>query len=195
MDPGLAEHVLSVLRLASSNAQFDLERDQLVVGVSGGPDSLALLHVLQSHIPANRLIVAHLDHGLRPSSAAEAQQVALAARGSRFHTERIDVATHARENGQSLEEAGRIARYELLTEVARKEGATHIAVGHNQGGSGRDHPDAHLARQRVGRSARDAAGKPPARPYGFVVAAAAALRDPGRDRSLLRRESSRAHPR
>lgn len=133
MDPGLAEHVLSVLRLASSNAQFDLERDQLVIGVSGGPDSLALLHVLQSHIPADRLIVAHLDHGLRPSSAAEAQQVALAARGSRFHTERIDVAIHARENGQSLEEAGRIARYELLTEVARKEGAAHIAVGHNQG--------------------------------------------------------------
>jgi len=128
----LNDQVLSVLHLASGDTQFDLERDQLVVGVSGGPDSLALLHVLQSHIPADRLIVAHLDHGLRPSSAAEAQQVALAAKGSRFHTERVDVATLAHENGQSLEEAGRIARYELLAQVARKEGAAHIAVGHNR---------------------------------------------------------------
>lgn len=129
---GLNDQVLSVLRLASGDAQFDLERDQLVVGVSGGPDSMALLHALRSHIPANRLIIAHLDHGLRPSSAAEAQQVALAAKGSRFHTERIDVTALARENGQSLEEAGRIARYELLARVARKEGAAHIAVGHNR---------------------------------------------------------------
>jgi tRNA(Ile)-lysidine synthase len=128
----LVDQVLFILRLAVDSTGFDLEQDQLVVGVSGGPDSLALLHALQNHIPADRLIVAHLDHGLRHSSAAEARQVFLAAKGSRFHTERVDVAALARKNGQSLEEAGRIARYELLTQVARKEGAAHIAVGHNR---------------------------------------------------------------
>lgn len=128
----LVDQVLSALRLASNSARFDLDRDQIVAGVSGGPDSLALLHALRSHIPAGRLIVAHLDHGLRPSSAAEAQLVAQAAQGMRFHAERVDVAALAHKNGLSLEEAGRTARYALLAQVARQEGSTHIAVGHNR---------------------------------------------------------------
>lgn len=127
----LDEQLRIALERASHLAAFDRGRAPLVVGVSGGPDSLALLHALRNYIPADQLIVAHLDHGLRPSSAAEAQQVEGMAEGLRFYAERVDVAALAKEQGQSLEEAGRIARYDLLARVATKEGASHVAVGHN----------------------------------------------------------------
>ena len=128
----LDEQVLSALRLASGIAGYDYKRDRLVVGVSGGPDSLALLHALRKHIPIDKLVVAHLDHGLRPSSTAEAIQVAAMAGGLRFHTERVDVSALARATGQSQEEAGRTARYNFFARVAQMEMAIHIAVGHNR---------------------------------------------------------------
>lgn len=105
----------------------------LVVGVSGGPDSLALLDCLARLLPAERLVVAHLDHGLRPSAAAEAALVAEAAarRGLRHVGGRADVPTLARAAGQSLETAARAARYDFLAAVARAAGAAAVVVGHN----------------------------------------------------------------
>ena len=105
----------------------------LVVGVSGGPDSLALLDSLARVGPAERLVVAHLDHALRPTSTADAALVARAAaeRGLRFVTERIDVVALARADRQSLEAAGRAARYDFLARVARAAGAAAVVVGHN----------------------------------------------------------------
>lgn len=105
----------------------------LVVGVSGGPDSLALLDVLARLLPAERLIVAHLDHALRPTSADDAALVAQAAaeRGLRFVAERADVAGLARDSRQSLEAAGRAARYDFLARVARAAGAAAVVVGHH----------------------------------------------------------------
>ena len=105
----------------------------LVVGVSGGPDSLALLDSLARVGPAERLVVAHLDHALRPTSTADAALVARAAaeRGLRIVTERIDVVALARADRQSLEAAGRAARYDFLARVARAAGAAAVVVGHN----------------------------------------------------------------
>ncbi len=105
----------------------------LVVGVSGGPDSLALLDSLAQLLPAERLVVAHLDHGLRPSAAAEAALVAEAAarRGLRHVGGRADVPMLARAAGQSLETAARAARYDFLAAVARAERAAAVVVGHN----------------------------------------------------------------
>jgi len=105
----------------------------LVVGVSGGPDSLALLDSLAQLLPAERLVVAHLDHGLRPSAAAEAALVAAAAarRGLRHVSGRADVPALAREAGLSLETAARVARYDFLAEVARAEKAAAVVAGHN----------------------------------------------------------------
>ena len=128
----LIDQVRLALIKATEIGGFDLQNTQIVAGVSGGPDSLALLHSLRLIIPAKNLIVAYLDHGLRPTSAAEASRVAAAAEGLRFHTTRVDVATRAHSNHQSIEEAGRDARYEFLTDVARQEHAPVIAVGHNQ---------------------------------------------------------------
>lgn len=105
----------------------------LVAGVSGGPDSLALLDGLARLLPASRLVVAHLDHGLRPSAAAEAALVAEAAarRGLRYVGGRADVPALAREAGLSLETAARAARYDFLAAVARAEGAAAVVAGHN----------------------------------------------------------------
>ena len=107
----------------------------LVAGVSGGPDSLALLDILARLIPPERLVVAHLDHGLRPSSGDEAAAVAREAnaRGLRYYGERVPLAGAPRPTGVSLEAAGRAARYDFLARVAEDAGAAAVVVGHNAG--------------------------------------------------------------
>ena len=110
--------------------------ETVVVGVSGGPDSLCLLHLLRRLAPELRLWlhVAHLHHGLRGAEAdADAAFVAELADcwGLPCTVGRADVAALARESGLSLEEAARQARYRFLVEVAEAGGAVTLAVGHN----------------------------------------------------------------
>ena len=110
--------------------------ETLVVGVSGGPDSLCLLHLLRRLAPELRLWlhVAHLHHGLRGAEAdADAAFVAELADcwGLPCTVGRADVAALAREAVLSLEEAARQARYRFLAEVAEAGGAATLAVGHN----------------------------------------------------------------
>jgi tRNA(Ile)-lysidine synthetase-like protein len=110
--------------------------DTVVVGVSGGPDSLCLLHVLCALAPEldARLHVAHLHHGLRGADAdADAAFVAELAEawGWPCTVEQSDVAALAKQSGASLEEAAREARYAFLGGLAREIGAQAVAVGHN----------------------------------------------------------------
>jgi tRNA(Ile)-lysidine synthase len=106
----------------------------LILAVSGGHDSMALLHgaahACQTDAVAWRLTVAHLDHALRPDSAADATFVAdaAAALGLPAELRRVDVARLAAAEGRSLEDAGREARYRFLAEVAG--GTGWIATGH-----------------------------------------------------------------
>ncbi len=102
----------------------------LVVGVSGGPDSLCLLDCLLQC--GFRPLVAHFDHCLRAESARDAEKVAelAAGRGLDFELGRLDVAAYAGEAGLSLEEAAREARYRFLFAAARRTGAQAVAVGH-----------------------------------------------------------------
>lgn len=104
----------------------------LVVGVSGGPDSVALLDVLRRL--GMRLHVAHLHHGIRGSEAdADADFVRQLAAGQRLPCtiERIDVPTVAQTHTLALEEAARRVRYAFLAQVALRTGAHTIAVGHH----------------------------------------------------------------
>lgn len=113
-------------------AQGILPTDPLVVGVSGGVDSLALAHLLrQLHDPA-ALILVYLDHGWRPEAADEAQFVQTLAQewGVRAVVGRVDTRRLALTRRQSLEAAAREARYAFLAEVARAAGGRFIAVGH-----------------------------------------------------------------
>jgi tRNA(Ile)-lysidine synthase len=95
---------------------------------------MALLHgaarLVETDATGWRLTVAHLDHGLRPDSADDAAFVADAAAGLNLPlaTRRVDVAALAHDEGLSLEEAGREARYRFLAEVAGDEAL--IATAH-----------------------------------------------------------------
>ena len=107
----------------------------LVVAVSGGPDSLALLYAL-NHLReglALRLHGAHLDHGLRgDASAADAEFVAGTFRKLEigFTVERADVSSFSKRRRLSLEEAAREVRLAFLAGVAREQRADAIALGH-----------------------------------------------------------------
>ena len=108
---------------------------RLVVAVSGGPDSLALLyalHRLRDELGL-ALHVAHLDHRLRgEDSAADAEFVAQtsAKLGVGCTAEAAEVLAFQREQGMSLEEAAREVRYRFLVCVAERVGADAVALGH-----------------------------------------------------------------
>lgn len=102
----------------------------LLVGLSGGPDSLMLIHAM--HALGYPLIAAHLDHGLRSNSAAEstALQQTLAKWQIPFIHTRRDVQTYAEERHLSIEEAARMLRYEFLFDLAKLHQTQAVVVGH-----------------------------------------------------------------
>jgi tRNA(Ile)-lysidine synthase len=106
----------------------------IVLAVSGGPDSMALLRgaarLVETDARRWRLTVAHLDHGLRAESAADADFVRAAAHslGLPVRLARADVVALAHDEGRSIEEAGREARYRFLDEVAPPGGL--VATAH-----------------------------------------------------------------
>ncbi len=112
------------------DCQIDLNRP-LLVGVSGGPDSLFLLDNL------NRLgfsiVVGHLDHGLREESASEAEAVKAFTRASGLPSiiESADVHGYALQKQISIETAARQVRYEFLFRQAAAFQAQAVAVAHN----------------------------------------------------------------
>jgi tRNA(Ile)-lysidine synthase len=102
----------------------------LLVGVSGGPDSLCLLDMLRRQgLP---LVVAHFNHQLRSEASEDALQVQELARGMGlpFVSASMDVATFAQANSLSIEEAARELRYRFLFKEARRARAQAVAVGH-----------------------------------------------------------------
>ena len=121
------------VRTAVETAQLTGKR--LVVAVSGGPDSLAMLytlHRLQDELGLT-LHVAHLDHRLRgEDSASDAEFVAntCAKLGVNCTVEAADVPAFQREHRMSLEEAAREARYGFLANVVERVGAFAVVTGH-----------------------------------------------------------------
>ena len=104
--------------------------ERVVVAVSGGPDSLALLSILREILPAVslHLTVAHFDHGWREDSQDDRDFVAsMAAQwGYAFHTVR------AADGIPHTESAARTARYAFLRRTATETNSTAIAMGHTQ---------------------------------------------------------------
>jgi tRNA(Ile)-lysidine synthase len=106
---------------------------ELIIGVSGGPDSLALLHIMHKFMSSGCLWVAHLNHGLRPEADDEAAFVAQVAdsSGLTFRSKKVDVVKLAQSQGWSVEEAGRKARYLFLANLAKEVKAEATVVAHN----------------------------------------------------------------
>ncbi len=107
--------------------RVDLEPGKYVVAVSGGVDSVALLHAL-ADLPGVKLTVAHFDHGIRPDSDLDRQLVQqLAARyGMPFVYARGNLGAGASET------AARAARYDFLRQVQKAAGAQAIITAHHQ---------------------------------------------------------------
>jgi tRNA(Ile)-lysidine synthase len=109
----------------------------VVLGVSGGADSVCLLHVLtkwQKELGI-KLHIAHLNHQLRGvESEADAEYVSNLADllGIPITIDRQDVAAYRAERNCSIEEAARELRYAFLARVAREVGAYRIAIGHTR---------------------------------------------------------------
>ena len=112
-----------------------LPGSRVLVAVSGGPDSVALMHILNNLRGALdiSLVVAHLDHGIRgEESAIDAQHVAGLAQELNlpFSIGRRDVEAYRKAHRQSLEEAAREVRYAFFSDVAFESQADVIATGH-----------------------------------------------------------------
>lgn len=108
--------------------------DALVVAVSGGPDSLALLHLL-TRLRSEwslRLVAAHLHHGMRAAGDEDAAFVAATAQqwGVTVIIGHEDVPLLAKTRRIGSEEAGRIARYGFLARVAAEQQCRRIATAH-----------------------------------------------------------------
>ena len=110
--------------------------DITVVGVSGGPDSLCLLHALKAleRELGIALHLAHLDHGIRgDESRADANYVEALAQEWQVPVtvEYGDVPAYAAQHKLAIEEAARRVRYLFLGRVAHELGAPSVTVGHN----------------------------------------------------------------
>jgi tRNA(Ile)-lysidine synthase len=139
--------------------------DKVVVGVSGGPDSVALLHVLcvlRDEFGAS-LHVAHLNHMLRGEAAdEEAEYVAAFADrlGLSCTVEAVDVREYAEKARVSIELAARDVRYDFYRRTAVDEGASKVALGHHAG----DQAETVLLRLIRGTGMRGLGGIPAVRP-------------------------------
>lgn len=108
----------------------------VVVGVSGGPDSMVLLHLLRtlSEEEGFRVVAAHVNHRFRGAEAdAEEELVKRVAKewGIACETIAIDVPAYIAETGMNPQEAAREKRYEFLRGVARSNAARTIALAHH----------------------------------------------------------------
>ena len=128
--------------------------DRVLVGVSGGADSVTLSHVLTELRGTLEIDVelAHLHHGLRPEADDdEAFCRGLSERlGLPFTSARVDVEGLAARSKRSLEEQGRVSRYRFLAEQAARRGCTRIAVAHTMN----DQAETFLMRALRGSGAR-----------------------------------------
>jgi tRNA(Ile)-lysidine synthase len=145
---------------------FSLKGKKIVAGVSGGPDSLAMLHYLQGQREKQQLsiIVAHVDHMFR---GEESYQDALFVKDYcedlliPFEMEQINVPELMKQTGKSAEVAGREARYEFFAKVMKESEYPYLALAHH----GDDQIETILMRFTRGSTGKARAGIPFQRPF------------------------------
>lgn len=114
--------------------------DKLVLGVSGGPDSIAMLNILNEikmdeKIALNfNIVVAHINHMIREEAADDEKFVKdfCKKKNIEFYSKSIDVQKLANTNKIGTEEAGRNVRYKFFNEVLKKTNSNKVAIAHNK---------------------------------------------------------------
>lgn len=111
--------------------------DNIIVAVSGGPDSMALLNSLinlEKLVQYNKLVVCHVNHMLREEADEETEFVKdfCKKNGIECYVKYCDINKIAKEKKIGLEEAGRYERYNFFEEIKEKENINKIAVAHNK---------------------------------------------------------------
>lgn len=127
----LRENILKTIR------KYNLidKGDKIVVGVSGGPDSICLLYILYElkTILDCELFVAHVNHSLREVADSETQYVQNTCKKLKIEcfVKKTDILKLAKEQKKGTEEVGRNVRYEFFNEILEKTGSNKIATAHN----------------------------------------------------------------
>lgn len=131
---GLKEKVLDTIK------KYELisNGDKLVLGVSGGPDSMCMLNILKE-IKENGILnfeitVAHMNHMIREEAKKDENYVKKYCKENeiKFYSKSIDVEKIANTNKISTEEAGRNERYKFFDEILKKTASSKIAIAHNK---------------------------------------------------------------
>jgi tRNA(Ile)-lysidine synthase len=144
----------NVFHFLKDNNLWDFE-SKLVLAISGGPDSIALLHILYkiTNEPSHKLIIAHFDHGNRADSSEDASFVHQISSDLKlsFFSARLD---HCVDHGQSKEAFWRKNRYSFLEKIRIEQKAESIATGHTLD----DHIETVLMRIILGAGPRGSLG-------------------------------------
>lgn len=110
--------------------------DRIVLGVSGGPDSICMLEILNKLKKDLKfeIFVAHINHGLRENSTIDEQYVENYCKNLNleYFVLHSNIKEYAKQNKIGLEEAGRKVRYDFFDEVLEKTGSNKIAIAHNK---------------------------------------------------------------
>lgn len=113
-------------------------KDKIVIGVSGGPDSITLLNVLlkikEKKIIDFDMVVCHVNHMIREEALEDEEYVVNFCKKNyiRYFVKRVEVEKIAKQEKISTEEAGRKVRYAFFDEVLKNENANKIATAHNK---------------------------------------------------------------
>ena len=151
-------------RVCAAIERYDLLDgvESVLVGVSGGQDSVALLHTLTRLAPELRVGAVHVHHGMRGERADEdtacVRGVCESLEVECFVAHR-DVPAESDESGLNAEQAGRLARYEEYERVAREQGLDAVATGH----TGTDRAETLLLNLFRGAGLRGLSSIPPKR--------------------------------
>ena len=159
--------------VAEEIRKYDMIRpgERVVVGLSGGPDSVCLLAVLSElrvQLGIESLHAVHVNHGLRGAESDRderyAEQLAMSM-GASFDAARYDVRKLAAEQKLSEEEMGRKLRYETFEQFRQIYGAHRIAVAHNRN----DQAETVMMRILRGTGLRGLSGIPRIRGDGILI--------------------------
>lgn len=127
-------------KITNTIKEFNLieNGDKIVLGVSGGPDSICMLDILRKIKEEKEIsfeiVVAHINHMIREEAKDDEKYVKDYCKRNNieFYSKSIEVEKIANNNKMGTEETGRIVRYEFFDEVLKKANANKIAIAHNK---------------------------------------------------------------